>query len=103
MDEVVSADGRAVAVSGKDDDMLFRLYELHPGCKGERSSVGCVERVGRGVSAGTRRTADSGDEGGLVDVVAESVCCTKGCVQHSSVSASGTVDVREAVLTVPVL
>ena len=103
MDEVVSADCRAVTVSGENDDMLFGLDEFNAGCESERSSMGCVKRVCRCVSACTGRTSDSGDEGCLVDVVSKGINSTKGCVQDCSVSASCTVDVRKSVLTVPVL
>jgi hypothetical protein len=45
MDEVVAADGRAIAVAGHDNDLEAGLGVLDPGGKGQGAAMGGMEGI----------------------------------------------------------
>ena len=61
VDEVVAADGEAVAVSAEDEDMQIVAAETDASGKGERAAVDVMAAVGVDEIREARRTTDAGE------------------------------------------
>ena len=71
VDEVVAADGRAVAVAHGDDDVQRRIGGLDPGGDRQGAAVGGVHRRVVQVGADAAAAADAGDDHDLLGVELE--------------------------------
>ena len=68
MDQVIAADGGAVAVAREDDHMQFGVCHLNAGSEGDGAAVRCVDRVEVKVARRAGRAADAGHNNNILAV-----------------------------------
>ena len=95
VDEVVAADGGAVAVAADEDDVHFRFGHFYAGGKGGGSSVGGVQGAAVHVAGYSGCAADAGYDGGVVFFKMEGVHGADEPFHDDAVAAAGAPDVRE--------
>jgi hypothetical protein len=103
VDEVVATDGCQIAIARENHDMELGICEFYPGCKGNCTPMGGVERVGSDIAGCPRGTPDTGNKNGFFSFPGHLFDSSERTVDNCPVPATGAVDMREAVLAVPVL
>ena len=68
MDEVIAANGGAVAVTGDDNDVQLRVGQLDAGGKRNGTAMSGVQRIKIHVAGSSGGAADTGNDDGLIAV-----------------------------------
>ena len=97
MDEVVAADSGEIAVTRKDDHLELRPTELEAGGEGYGAPVSRVERVQVHIAGHSSRTADSRNDGRLVEVDVGLVESGGEALDDGADTAGGTPDVGHSI------
>ena len=95
MDEVVAADGRAVAVTHGDKDIEVRIAKGNPGCGRKGTAVRHVHAVDVQVVINTAKAANPADKGHVVLIHFQFSHDSGNGLEHNAVAAAGAPGLRQ--------